>query len=115
MITNIFMNTSVSAALFGMMAFLVEQTYDLFIIEDDMVPLGPGRGTNFYLITVCVVIAIALIAVAIGWLAKRRKLAKRLLQLRKKSGNSSEKLPITIKAIKEEINNEEANLAATFI
>lgn len=93
----------------------LDSGYDLYVIEDDLVPLAggiAGAESNYYIPTVIVIILIVL-AIFIGfWFIRRSRLVKRLKELRAKTGRQNEKIPFTHKAIREEIRQLEAELVA---
>lgn len=88
--------------------------YDLIVIEDDATPLAANAGTyaNYYLPTLCIVLAVFLAGVLIFWLIKRNNYKKRLLELRKKLDDNDRKASLTIRGIKDEISRLEAELVS---
>lgn len=89
--------------------------YDLIIIEDGEVPLAASPAhANYYLVTLCVLAALALIIGFTLWFMQRKKYVKRLNELFEKHG-TKEKVPVTIKALKEMIAREESDIAASMV
>lgn len=94
---------------------LLSKGYDLIVIEDGEVPMASGFAhTNYYLITLCVLIVLALAIGFVIWFMQRRKYVKRLNELTAMHG-SNVKAPIMIKAIKGMIAKEESEITASMI
>lgn len=94
---------------------LLSQGYDLIIIEDGEVPLAAGPAhVNYYLVTLCALAVLALIIGFTIWFMQRKKYVKRLNELFEKHG-AKEKIPVSIKAIKEMIVREESDIAASMV
>lgn len=90
--------------------------YDLYIIEDDLVPLGSSLAhTNYYVITICLILLLLFAGAFVTWSANRRKLVDRLTELRGRAGMVNKNIPLTHRAIKDEIREAENALAANFI
>ncbi len=96
-----------------MIFFLTQQTYDLIVIDEGEAPLAAAPvGSGYYAYAVTAVFFAALIALASVWITRRNALKKRLLEIRERSGNSDTSVPVTIKAIRDAINEAEAESVA---
>lgn len=110
-LTTTYLNTNLARKL----AVLFQDSYEMFVIEDEMVPLSSGAVKNYYTVTVCVILSVAVLIGFVSWTLRRKQLVKRLMELRMANGNDDSLVPFSIKNIKEEISNEEMTQAAKFI
>ena len=95
---------------------ILDQSYDLIVIDETETPLGAGPvGTNYYVFAVCIVVLAALVASFALWFTRRSFYTKRLLELRGRAGNTDTRVPFSIKEIKEAIEEVEANLSAVMM
>lgn len=89
--------------------------YDLVVIEDEATPLAANAvHTNYYLITVGVMLALVLVAAVALWAVKRKRYSDRLKELNGKLA-SNDKVPFTIGSIKEKIAQAETEITAAMI
>lgn len=110
-LTTTYLNTNLARKL----AVLFQDSYEMFVIDDEMVPLSSGAVKNYYTVTVCVILSVAVLIGFVSWALRRKQLVKRLMELRMANGNDDSLVPFSIKNIKEEISNEEMTQAAKFI
>lgn len=110
-----FANTSLNIASLKMLTARLQSGYDMIVIDDDMVPLSSGMVKNYYMLTVCTILMMAIAAFAVSWAIKRKKLCNRLMELRTMNSNNDKSFPFLIKDIKDEILSEETIQAATFL
>lgn len=108
-------NTSLNISFLKMLTARLQGGYDMIVIEDDMVPLSSGMVKNYYMLTVCTILMLAIAAFAVSWAIKRKKLSNRLMELRTMNSNDDKSVPFLIKDIKDEILSEETIQAATFL
>jgi len=108
-------NTSLNISFLKMLTARLQGGYDMIVIEDDMVPLSSGMVKNYYMLTVCTILMMAIAAFAVSWAIKRKKLSNRLMELRTMNSNDDKSVPFLIKDIKDEILSEETIQAATFL
>lgn len=110
-----FVNATLNTGLLRKLTARLQGGYDMIVIDDDMVPLSSGMVKNYYLLTLCMILMMAVMAYAVAWAVKRRRLCMRLLELRKMNANDDKSLPFLIKDVKDEILSEETIQAATFL
>lgn len=107
--------TNLGAVLVSLLGTVIAQEYDLVVIEEMDTPLAGGPvHTNYYVLTLCAIAVMLLIALFVAWFLKRTKLVKRLQKLNAQL-NKTEKAPLFIKAIKEEILRAESEITASMI
>ncbi|MCR5310628.1 MAG: hypothetical protein K6E32_04325 [Lachnospiraceae bacterium] len=95
---------------------ILDQSYDLIVIDETETPLGAGPvGTNYYVLAVSIVVLAALVASFALWFTRRNFYKKRLLELRDKAGITDKGVPFSIKEIREAIEEAEANLSAVMM
>lgn len=112
---GLFVKTSLNINLLQGITARLQAGYDMIVIDDDMVPLSSGMVKNYYLLTVCTILVLAMAAFAISWAIKRKRLCSRLMELRNVNGNEDKSLPFLIKDIKDEITSEETITAANYL
>ena len=93
--------------------FLTQQAYDLIVIDEGEAPMAaaPADG-GYYIYAVITVFFAALIAMAAVWITRRNVLKNRLLELRELSGNTDTTVPFTLKALRDAVNEAEAEYIA---
>lgn len=113
--TFLMLATNIGAILVSLTGIVLASEYDLIIIEEMETPLAGGPvHANYYVLTLCAIAVMVLIALLVAWLLQRAKLVKRFDELNDKLGRK-EKAPFTQKAIKEEIMRVETEITATMI
>lgn len=99
-----------------LMLEMVITDYDLIVIEDEITPLGAGpAGTNYFAATAVFVAACLCVIMALVWAIRRRKAKNRLVELINKSGDTSIKVPLSIRKIKDVTIDLEAELTASML
>lgn len=113
---TIFMSVVSGAKLIGLVNAVLEQSYDLIVIDESDTPLGSGPvNTNYYILAVCTVALAALLAFMVLFVTRRNGLKKRLLELRKRAGNEDMTVPFSIRELKDAVAEAEANLSAELL
>ncbi|MCR5278728.1 MAG: hypothetical protein K6E19_04725 [Lachnospiraceae bacterium] len=99
----------------NILSSVLTQSYHLIVIGEDETPLAAGPAGSYYVYAVVTVVLAALIAVAALWITRRNALKRRLLDLRKRSGNTDTSVPVSIKGIREAITETEAVASADIL
>lgn len=90
---------------------MVLDAYDLFVIEDESVPLAKGiSNSNHYIFTFAILAVLVLIVAALLITCIRTTYIFRLKELRKMAGEKETKTPYSIKKLKNEISDLEIKM-----
>lgn len=106
----------VCTALAGRILIEIMNDYHLLVIEDDSVPMANmPDGVNYILIIGCILVVTMVVSIGIGYLVRRQRMVQRLLEVREANQTADRKIPLSLKQIKDEINENEFVLTGKIV